>query len=150
MINKDELLFAKIEDADVKYQLEKLEASKKQNNLNNKKAAIKAETTFDDFTKMDIRTATIVSAEVVPKTDKLLKLTLDTGVDQRIVVSGIAKYYQPEQIIGQQVCVLANLAPRKIKGIDSQGMILMAENADGELCFVAPVKKDLENGSEVK
>jgi len=150
VINKDELLFAKIEDADVKYQLEKLEASKKQNNLNNKKAAIKAETTFDDFTKMDIRTATIVSAEVVPKTDKLLKLTLDTGVDQRIVVSGIAKYYQPEQIIGQQVCVLANLAPRKIKGIDSQGMILMAENADGELCFVAPVKKDSENGSEVK
>ena len=150
VINKDELLFAKIDDAEVKYQLDKLEASKKQNNLNHKKAAIKAETTFDDFTKMDIRTATIVSAEVVPKTDKLLKLTLDTGVDQRIVVSGIAKYYQPEQIIGQQVCVLANLAPRKIKGIDSQGMILMAENADGELCFVAPVKKDSENGSEVK
>jgi methionyl-tRNA synthetase len=150
LINKDELLFAKVDDAEVKYQLDKLEASKKQNNLNHKKAAIKAETTFDDFTKMDIRTATIVSAEVVPKTDKLLKLTLDTGVDQRIVVSGIAKYYQPEQIIGQQVCVLANLAPRKIKGIDSQGMILMAENADGELSFVAPVKKDSENGSEVK
>jgi len=99
---------------------------------------------------MDLRTATILAAEAVPKTDKLLKLTLDTGIDQRTVVSGIAQFYKPENIIGQQVCLLVNLAPRKIKGIESQGMILMAENADGELSFVAPVKKEITNGSEIK
>lgn len=150
IINKDELLFSKIEDVDIKIQLDKLELSKLNNAVKKEKSPIKTETTFDDFSRMDIRTATIIAAEAVPKTDKLLKLTLDTGIDQRIVVSGIAKYYQPTDIIGQQVSLLANLAPRKIKGIESQGMILMSENSDGELSFIAPVKKDTENGSEIK
>ncbi len=108
-----------------------------------------AEVTFDDFSKMDIRVATILAAEAVPKTKKLLKLTLDTGVDQRTVVSGIAEHYQPEGIIGKQVCLLANLAPREIKGIQSKGMILMAENADGSLAFVSP-EKMIANGGTVK
>ena len=99
---------------------------------------------------MDIRVATILEAEVVPKTDKLLKLKLDTGADVRTVVSGIAQYYKPQDIIGQKVLLLANLAPRKIKGIESQGMILMAENADGELSFVTPTKSNSENGAVVK
>ena len=91
----------------------------------------------------------IVGAERVPKTDKLLKLTIDTGIDQRTVVSGIAAYYKPEDIIGQQVSILVNLEPRKIKGIESQGMILMAENDKGELAFVSPVKP-MNNGAGVK
>jgi methionyl-tRNA synthetase len=111
---------------------------------------LKAETSFDDFSKMDIRVATILEAEIVPKTDKLLKLKLDTGIDIRTVVSGIAQFYKPEEIIGQKIVMLANLAPRKIKGIESQGMILMAENADGELSFVAPTKLNSENGANVK
>ncbi|HAR19622.1 MAG TPA: methionine--tRNA ligase subunit beta, partial [Cytophagales bacterium] len=108
----------------------------------------KENVTFDDFQKMDIRIATILEAERVPKTDKLLKLKLDTGIDQRTVVSGIAKYYNPEEIIGKQVCLLANLAPREIKGITSQGMILMAEDKDGSLAFVAPTK-GIANGGGV-
>jgi methionyl-tRNA synthetase len=98
---------------------------------------------------MDIRTATIIEAEKVAKTKKLLKLTLDTGIDKRTVVSGIAEYYELENIIGQKVSVLVNLAPREIKGIVSQGMILMAENANGKLCFVSPTK-EVNNGSSVK
>ena len=109
----------------------------------------KAETSFDDFSKMDIRTGTILEAERVPKTDKLLKLKISTGIDERTVVSGIAQYYAPEDIIGQKICMLVNLAPRKIKGIESQGMILMAENSKGELCFMTPTK-DFNNGSLVK
>ena len=98
---------------------------------------------------MDLRVGTIVSAERVPKTDKLLKLTIDTGIDTRTVVSGIAADYSPENIIGQQVTILVNLEPRKIKGIESQGMILMAENAAGELAFVAPVK-NMDNGGTIR
>ena len=109
----------------------------------------KALTTFDEFNKMDIRVGTILEAERVPKTDKLLKLVIDTGIDKRTVVSGIANYYEPEKIIGQQVSILVNLEPRKIKGIESQGMILMAENANGELAFVAPTKQ-IDNGGTVK
>lgn len=145
-----EILFTKIEDADIQPQLDKLAQSKKAS------AAVsitppKPETSFDDFSRMDIRVGTILEAERVPKTDKLLKLKLDTGMDQRTVVSGIAEWYKPEDIIGQQVILLANLAPRKIKGIESQGMILMAENAQGELSFVQPSKKqDMNNGSLVK
>jgi len=150
IINKDELLFSKIEDTDVQIQLDKLQQSKAENEQNKPAQEIKAETSFDDFSKMDIRTATILEAEVVPKTDKLLKLLLDTGVEKRTVVSGIAQYYNPKDIIGQKVCILANLAPRKIKGIESQGMILMAENAKGELCFVSPVLNDFQNGALVK
>ena len=91
-----------------------------------------------------------LEAEAVPKTDKLLRLLLDTGVDKRTVVSGIAAYYKPQDIIGHKVCLLINLAPRKIKGIESQGMILMAENAKGELSFVSPLKNEIENGSVIK
>lgn len=150
-INKEELLFQKIEDGEIQAQLDKLQKSKMENQAANSQAkAIKPETSFDDFSKMDIRTGTIIAAELVPKTDKLLKLTIDTGLDKRTVVSGIAQYYKPEAVIGQQVCLLANLAPRKIKGIDSQGMILMAENRNGELSFVAPTKPDMANGAEVK
>ena len=98
---------------------------------------------------MDIRVGTIIAAERVPKTDKLLKLTIDTGVDQRTVVSGIAASYDPEKIIGQQVSILLNLEPRKIKGIESQGMILMAENSKGELSFVSPTKP-MDNGGVIR
>lgn len=151
VINKDELLFSKVEDADIQAQLDKLQKSKMENAAASQETkALKPETTFDDFSKMDIRTGTIIMAEAVPKTDKLLKLTIDTGLDKRTVVSGIAAYYKPENIIGQKVCLLANLAPRKIKGIESQGMILMAENKNGELSFVSPTKEQTENGSEVR
>jgi len=98
---------------------------------------------------MDIRTGTIVTAEKVAKTKKLLKLTIDTGIDIRTVVSGIAEYFEPEKIIGKQVSILVNLAPKMLKGIESQGMILMAENENGELVFVSPEAK-IKNGSEVK
>lgn len=148
-INKEELLFAKIEDAEIQLQLDKLEASKK-NNAQTVIVPAKAETTFEEFNKMDIRTGTILEAERVPKTDKLLKLKIDTGIDQRTVVSGIAEWYKPEDIIGQQVSILVNLAPRKIKGIESQGMILMASNTTGELCFVSPTKSNFHNGSEIR
>jgi methionyl-tRNA synthetase len=151
-INKDELLFAKIEDAEVEAQVKKLEDSKAENIASAPISVLpaKPETSFDDFNKMDIRTGTILEAERVPKTDKLLKLKIDTGIDQRTVVSGIAEYYKPEDIIGQQVSILINLAPRKIKGIESQGMILMAANSKGELSFIVPTKSDFNNGSEIK
>ena len=106
---------------------------------------MKNEITFDEFMKMDIRVGTIKAAEKVEKADKLLKLTIDTGVDIRTVVSGIAEHYKPEEIIGQKVSVLLNLAPRKIRGVESQGMILMAESQQGELAFISPTK-DLESG----
>jgi methionyl-tRNA synthetase len=149
-INKEELLFTKIEDTEIEHQLAKLKQSREDNASLKSSFPQKAETTFDEFGKMDIRIATILEAEVVPKTDKLLKLKLDTGMDIRTVVSGIAAYYRPDQIIGQKVMMLANLAPRKIKGIESQGMILMAENAKGELSFVSPTKNGIENGAVVK
>ncbi len=146
------LLFDKVEDETITAQVQKLEDSKKMNEETNVSSIelSKAETSFDDFSKMDIRIGTIIEAERVPKTDKLLKLLIDTGIDKRTVVSGIAGFYKPEEIIGQQVCILVNLAPRKIKGIESQGMILMAENNKGELSFVAPTKADMNNGGAVK
>ena len=110
---------------------------------------VKENITFDDFTKLDIRTATILEAEKVPKTKKLLKLTLDTGLDTRTVVSGIAEYFDADKIIGKQVSLVVNLEPRKIKGIESQGMILMAEDNNGKLVFVSPAE-NIMNGSEVK
>lgn len=144
-INKAELLFERVEDEFVNAQVEKLKASAKQNEVKEIEAQ-KDETTYDDFVKMDLRVGTILEAERVPKTDKLLKLLIDTGIDKRTVVSGIAGSYSPEEIIGQQVTLLANLAPRKIKGIESKGMILMAENADGSLAFVAPDKAIINGG----
>jgi methionyl-tRNA synthetase len=146
-----EILFSKIEDVDVEKQLLKLEESKKMNAANAATlASAKDEITYDDFAKMDIRVGTILEAEHVPKTDKLLKLTIDTGLDKRTVVSGIAEWYKPEDAIGKKVSILINLAPRKIKGIESKGMILMAENPQGELSFVTPTKEVTGNGSIIK
>jgi methionyl-tRNA synthetase len=138
-LNPSELLFEKIEDATIEAQVKKLEDTKQANLLANAEVKpLKENVSFDDFAKMDIRVATIIAAEKVAKTKKLLKLTLNTGIDERTVVSGIAEHFAPEDIIGQQVSLLANLAPREIKGIVSQGMILMAEDADGKLKFVQP------------
>ncbi len=150
-INQAELLYKRIEDEEITTQREKLEAAAVQNqpkqevNHMPQKPAI----AFDDFMKMDIRTATILEAERVPKTDKLLKMKLDTGLDERTVVSGIAEYYDPKDLPGRQVSVLLNLEPRKIKGIESQGMILMAEDAEGKLSFVSPAE-GTGNGSTVR
>lgn len=140
-INPAELLFERIEDEAIQKQIDKLNESKKQNELNNTAAEPQKENIqFDLFEKMDIRTGVILEAEKVAKTKKLLKLKVDTGIDQRTIVSGIAEHYKPEDIIGKRVCVLVNLAPKQLKGIESQGMILMAENALGELSFVTPEK----------
>ena len=144
------LLFEKIDDAQIQKQIDRLLETKKANEIANAKVApAKANITFDDFAKMDIRAGRIVAAEKVAKTKKLLKLTIDTGIDTRTVVSGIAEYYSPEDIIGQQVSILVNLEPKQLKGIESQGMILMAENADGSLAFVRP-DKDVKPGAEIK
>lgn len=151
-INKEELLYNKIEDAEIEAQVKKLQDSKKMNaeNQSAQVLAQKAEVTFDEFSKMDIRIGTVLEAEKVQGTDKLLKLKIDTGIDVRTVVSGIALYYKPEEMVGKQVSILVNLAPRKIKGIESKGMILMAENSKGELSLVSPTKSDTNNGSTVK
>ncbi|MFM7022958.1 MAG: methionine--tRNA ligase [Flavobacteriales bacterium] len=149
-IGPAQILFAKIEDQVIAAQLEKLNASRAQAQQAKSGAAPQKENvSFDEFSKMDIRIGTILEAEKVPKTAKLLKLKIDTGIDQRTVVSGIAEYYKPEDIIGKQVSILVNLAPRNIKGIESQGMILMAENSKGELAFVSPVKQ-MDNGGGVR
>ncbi len=142
---KTPILFPKIEDSLVEAEVEKLNASKVVETVFE---AQKDETSFDDFTKMDIRLGTILEAEKVKKADKLLKLLVDTGLDKRTIISGIAKYYSPEEVIGKTVTVLMNLPPRKIKGVESNGMILMAENADGELSFVSP-EKNFEAGSGI-
>lgn len=147
-INKAALLFEKIEDEQVQAQVDKLLETRKNNIEKQEATPLKDTVSFDDFIKMDIRTATVTAAEKVPKTKKLLKLSVDTGVDERTMVSGIAEFYTPEEIVGKKVLVLANLAPRKIKGIESHGMVLMAENKHGELSFVAP-DKTFDNGSIV-
>ncbi|MGB0888478.1 MAG: methionine--tRNA ligase [Vicingaceae bacterium] len=163
-INKAELLYQKIEDDAIEIQIEKLKGSPllggdlgvgktppgssnhpPQGGNNPKAKPMKDEITFDEFTKMDIRISTILTAEKHPDADKLLKMTVDTGIDERTIVSGIAKHYKPEDIIGKQVSVLINLAPRKIRGIESQGMILMAEDNEGSLAFVSP-EKVIDNG----
>lgn len=150
VLNQPALLFEKIEDEAVQAQVQKLLDTKKANEANNITAnPSKALIEFDDFGKMDIRVGTIIAAEKVAKTKKLLKLTVDTGIDKRTVVSGIAEHYEPESIIGQQVSILVNLASRNLKGIESQGMILMAENQNGELCFISP-SKPFNNGSEIR
>ncbi len=146
-----DLLFERIEDAVIEQQVQKLLDTKKANQqaAGPKVSPQKETIAYEDFAKMDIRTGTILAAELVPKTKKLLKLTIDTGIDKRTVVSGIAEHYQPEQIIGKKVSILVNLAPRPLRGIESNGMILMAENSEGKLCFVSPTE-DFHNGSEVK
>ena len=150
-LNPAALLFEKVEDEAIEKQIQKL-ADKKAAAITPAKPVVapaKTNITFDDFVGMDIRTGTILTAEKVAKTKKLLKLSIDTGIDQRTVVSGIAEHYEPEAIIGAQVSILVNLEPREIKGIMSQGMILMAENADGKLSFVAPAD-DMPNGSVIR
>ncbi len=149
-INKAELLFSKVEDAVIAQQIAKLEATKKQNEQENKAVLPQKKTiSFADFTKLDIRIGTILEAEKVPKTKKLLKLLVDVGIDKRIIVSGIAESFSPESIIGQQVTVLINLDSRKIRGIESQGMILMTNTKDGKLAFVEPEKSTVNNGESV-
>ena len=145
-IGEAQLLFEKIEDDVIQKQLDKLEASRRakmEAEAAQNVEGQKAEVSFDDFQKMDIRVSTILEAEKVAKTKKLLKLTIDTGIDKRTIVSGIAEYYTPEELVGRQVLVLANLVPREIKGIESRGMILMAEDALGRLVLVQPENKTM-------
>ena len=153
-LGEAELLFSKVEDEQIDAQIARLskikaerEALEKAENAK-KVTAQKEECSFDDFGKMDIRTATVLEAERVPKTDKLLKLTIDTGMDKRVIVSGIAEYYSPEDMVGKQICILANLKPRVIKGIESKGMILMARQNDGKMRFITP-EESLVNGAEI-
>lgn len=153
-LGEAELLFSKVEDEQIDAQMARLSKIKAEREElekaeNAKKVtAQKEECSFDDFGKMDIRTATVLEAERVPKTDKLLKLTIDTGMDKRVIVSGIAEYYSPEDMVGKQICILANLKPRVIKGIESKGMILMARQNDGKMRFITP-EESLVNGAEI-
>jgi methionyl-tRNA synthetase len=156
-INKAELLFRKIEDNEIQAQLDKLEATKKANSdsivnssTKNKEIMPQKETiNFDDFSKLDMRVGTIVEAEKMPKADKLLVLKVDTGLDTRTIVSGIAESFSPEEIIGRKVTVLINLAPRKLRGVESEGMILMTENEEGKLVFVNPDEDGVGNGEGI-
>ena len=142
-IGKPEILFAKIHDRKDKSRLEVIEKQKAKLEAilavqkANERPPIKDEIQYDDFSKLDIRTGTVLSAEAIPKADKLLKLTVDIGLEKRTVVSGIAKHFKPEEVIGKKVLLLANLAPRKLRGVESQGMVLMAEDGDGKLGFVS-------------
>jgi methionyl-tRNA synthetase len=152
IINDAELLFDKIEDEQIAFQLQKLEKSKAENSLSQCDTNVPPQKdliSFDDFSKMDIRICQVLEAEKVPKTKKLLKLKVDTGIDKRHIVSGIAEYYEPENLIGKKVLMLVNLQSREIKGIESKGMILMAENSNGELSIVSP-EKEVVNGGTVK
>ena len=147
-INKAELLFAKIEDADIQTQVDKLEASKK-SQIEVKLEPQKETIEFDDFGKLDIRIGTILEAEKIPKTKKLLKLKVDVGIDTRTIVSGIAESFDPTKIIGQKVSVIVNLAPRKLRGVESQGMILMSDTTEGKLSFIEPGTDSVANGEKV-
>ncbi len=150
-INKAELLFTKIEDAEIDKQLKRLEKTREDNTSSTPSVEpVKDMIQWDDFAKLDIRVATIIEAEKMPKTKKLMVLKVDTGMDERTIVSGIAEHFSPEEIIGQKVIVLVNLAPRNLRGVESQGMILMAEDADGKLVFVQPEDKPgLINGLRI-
>jgi methionyl-tRNA synthetase len=150
-LNPPALLFEKVEDDVIDFQMQKLfdkrAAAQPQKQI--EVAPAKENINYESFATMDIRTGTILTAEKVAKTKKLLKLTIDTGIDHRTIVSGIAEHFEPEAIIGQKVSVLVNLEPREIKGILSQGMILMAENAEGKLSFVLS-GEDMHNGSVIR
>ena len=149
-LGEPNLLFEKIEDNVIEYQLERLTRIKAENELKNFKALPqKPNINMDDFSKMDIRIGTILEAEKVANTAKLIKLKVDTGIDKRTIVSGIAEYFKPEELPGKQVCVLVNLEPRKIKGIESKGMILLADDFSGKLIFVVPQDQTV-NGAAVK
>ncbi len=149
-INKAELLFRKIEDKEIQAQLDKLEATKKANENANKELMPQKDTIqFDDFTKLDMRVGTIVEAEKMAKAKKLLVLKVDTGLDIRTIVSGIAESFTPKEIVGKKVTVLINLAPRALRGVNSEGMILMTENAEGKLVFVNPDEDGVGNGEGI-
>ena len=161
-LGKPEILYKQVEDAEIQIQLDRLQRIKTENENSQKQAAltsensetnqlqpVKADIVYDDFDKIDLRVGKVLTAERVPKADKLLKLTVDLGFEQRTILSGIAEYYQPEELVGKLVTVVANLAPRKIRGIESQGMLLMAGNDFGKLYSVGP-EKDIEPGSAVK
>jgi len=149
-IGKAELLFSKIEDEQIQKQLDKLEATKAANKAENKKAEPQKEiATFEDFSKMDLRVGTIVEAEKMPKANKLLVLKVDTGLDVRTIVSGIAESFKPEDIVGKKVTVLVNLAPRKLRGVESEGMILMTQNKEGKLVFVNPDEEGVKEGTVI-
>lgn len=149
-IGQAELLFAKIEDEEIQKQVERLEATKTANIAENKKAEPQKDLiTYEDFSKMDIRTGTILEAEKMPKANKLLVLKVDTGIDVRTIVSGIAESFTPEEVIGKRVTVLVNLAPRNLRGVESNGMILMTQNAEGKLVFVNPDTDGVDNGEVI-
>jgi len=149
-LNPPELLFEKIEDETIEKQIQKLQDTKKANELKEVKAKpVKAAIDYGTFEKLDIRVGKVLECTKVPKADKLLQLKIDDGLGGRTILSGIAEYYTPEELVGKQICFIANLEPRKIKGIESQGMILSAENADGNLAIIQP-SKEIIPGSEVK
>ncbi len=149
-INESQLLFSKIEDKTIALQLEKLEATKTQNAAQNKEVMPQKDTiSFEDFTAMDLRVGTILEAEKMPKTKKLMVLKIDTGIDVRTIVSGIAESFEAADIVGKQVTVLVNLAPRALRGVESEGMILMTENDQGNLVFVNPDVTDIGNGNTI-
>ena len=149
-IQTAELLFSKVEDETIQAQLDKLIATKKANETLNKKIIPQKETiTFEDFSKLDIRIGTIVAAEKMPKAKKLLVLKVETGLDSRTIVSGIAESFAPEDLIGKKVSVLINLAPRELRGVMSEGMILMTENGDGKLVFLNPDEAGVIDGESV-
>jgi len=149
-IGKAELLFSKIEDSEIQYQLDKLEASKKANEIENAIVDPQKDTiNYDDFTKLDIRVGTILEAEKMPKTKKLLVLKVDTGIDVRTIVSGIAESFTAEEVVGKKVTVLVNLAPRVLRGVESEGMILMTETPEGNLVFVNPDDANTNNGLKI-
>jgi len=148
VLGEASLLFEKIEDEQIQAQLDKLMKTKEENEEPAAVSPQKQEITFEDFTHMDLRTGTILEAEKVPKTKKLIRMLVDLGFEKRTIVSGIAEYHEPDSLPGKKVCVLANLAPRKIKGIESKGMILLSENPDGSFHFVEPSQEAI-NGSEI-
>lgn len=151
-IGPAEILFAQIEDAEIQKQIDKLEATKKLNTMAQNETSVapqKEVATFDDFSKMDLRVGTILEAEKMPKADKLLVLKVDTGMDVRTIVSGIAAHFSPEEVVGKRVTVLVNLAPRALRGVESQGMILMTNDADGKLVFLNPDTEGVPNGAVI-
>ncbi|MDY5813446.1 MAG: methionine--tRNA ligase [Bacteroides sp.] len=149
-LGQPELLFEKIEDEAIEAQVQKLLDTKAANEAQNYKAnPVRADIEFDDFLKLDIRVGTVLECHKVPKADKLLQFKIEDGLEQRTIVSGIAQHYAPEELVGKQVCFIANLPPRKLKGIVSQGMILSAENHDGSLSVIMP-QREVKPGSEVK
>jgi len=151
VLNEPTFLFEKIEDDLIEKQIEKLRSTAAQNkeSVPYTPEALKEYITFEDFLSMDMRVSTILEAEKMPKTKKLMKLLVDTGLDKRTIISGIADQYEPEALIGKQVLVLVNLSPRDMKGVTSQGMILLAEDGEGKLTFVVP-EQSTQNGSTVK